>query len=304
MDVLAGMRAFRAVAEAGSYVGAGRTLTVSTAWVSKLVLQLEEHLGVQLLVRTTRRLTLTDAGRGYLERCVRILDDIDESERALSDLQSAPRGLLRVSAPMSFGLLRLAAKLPEFLHRFPDVELDVSFNDRRVDVIEDGIDVAVRIGAELEDSSLVARKLTEGRRVLCASNEYLRTRGAPKHPRELEKHVCLRYSLHEPPGRWEFERRGERARVNVRGPLRIDNSIALREAALAGVGIFLTPDFVVEADLRAGKLVPLLETWHPSGYAVFAVSPPSRFSTPKTRAFIDFLRGAARLEMPGVRGRA
>jgi DNA-binding transcriptional LysR family regulator len=174
MDVLAGMRTFRAVAQAGSFAGAARSLTITTAWASKLVAQLEQHLSVQLLARTTRRLSLTDAGHLYLERCVRLLDDLEEAERSVGNLQAAPRGRLRVSAPMSFGLLQLAPLLPGFCKSFPEVEVDITFNDRMVDLVDEGIDLAVRIGARLDDSALVVRKLAVGERVVCAAPQYLR----------------------------------------------------------------------------------------------------------------------------------
>jgi len=297
MDVLAGMRTFRAVAEAGSFSAAARSLSITTAWASKLVSQLEEHLGAQLLVRTTRRLSLTDTGRLYLDRCTQLLDDLDEAERSVGRLQAAPRGRLRVSAPMSFGLRRLAPLLPEFQRRFPEVELDVVLNDRVVDLVEEGIDVAVRIGASLEDSTLTARKLGTGERIVCASPAYLRSQGTPRHPRELARHRCLRYSVHAAPGTWDFEGLDGRVSVDVRGPLQINNSIALRTAAVAGVGILLAPDFVVAEDLRDKRLRRILPEWTPSGYKVFAVSPPTRFATPKARAFVELLGRA--LARPG-----
>ncbi|OJY22511.1 MAG: hypothetical protein BGO98_19690 [Myxococcales bacterium 68-20] len=289
MDVLAGMRAFRAVATAGSFVGAARSLAITTAWASKLVAQLEEHLGTQLLARTTRRLSLTDSGRLYLERCVQLLDDLEEAERSVGDQQAAPRGRLRVSAPMSFGLIRLAPLLPAFYERFPEVELDVMLNDRLVDLVEEGIDVAVRIGARLEDSSLVVRKLGTGERVVCASAVYLRAHGTPRHPRDLANHRCLRYGLHTSPSKWELDGPDGRTTVAVKGPLQVNNSIALKAAAVAGVGILLTPDFVVAEELREKTLRRVLTPWTPSDYSVFALSPPTRFATPKARAFVEFL---------------
>lgn len=289
MDVFDGMRAFRAVVDTGSFVAAGQTLSISTAWVSKRVAQLEEHLGVQLLARTTRRMALTDAGRVYLEHCRRLLDDLFEAERSVSDLQAAPRGRLRVAAPMSLGLRRVAQLLPEFQARYPEVELDVVFNDRYVDLLEEGIDVAIRVGTALEDSSLIARKLTSGQRLLCASPAYLQRHGLPRHPRELSKHACLRYSLHASPGRWSFEGPRGPVGVDVRGGLQINNSVALAVAAVAGAGIVLAPDFVVDEHLAGGRLKHVLPRFHPSGYTMFAVSPPTRFVTPKVRAFVDFL---------------
>lgn len=292
MDVLAGMRAFRAVATTGSFVGAARALGITTAWVSKLVLQLEARLGTQLLVRTTRRLALTDAGSVYLERCVQILDDLAEAEEALGNARTAARGRLRVSAPMSFGLLRLAPLFPAFHEQFPEVELDVVLNDRFIDLIDEGVDVAVRIGARIEDSSLIVRRLATGERVTCASPRYLRARGTPKHPRDLAEHACLRYGLHASPGRWEFDGPDGRVAVSVTGPLQVNSSLALKAAALAGTGILLTPDFVVAAELRDRSLRRVLGAWKASDYSVFAVSPPTRFATAKARAFVTFLREA------------
>lgn len=292
MDVFASMRAFRAVADAGSFAAAARSLAITTAWASKRVSQLEEHLGVQLLVRTTRRLSLTDAGQLYLDRCVRLLGDLEEAEQSVGNLQQAPRGRLRVAAPMSFGLVRLARLLPEFQHRFPEVELDVVLNDRRIALVEEGIDVAVRIGTSLEDSTLVARKVASGERLLCASPAYLRAQGTPRHPRALAEHRCLRYSVHATPGKWEFDGPDGHISVDVHGPLLVNNSIALGVAAVAGTGIILAPDFVVAEDLRAGRLRRVLPRWKPSGYRVFAVSPPTRFATPKVRAFVEMLAQA------------
>ncbi len=289
MDVLDGMRAFRAVVDSGSFVGAARSLSLTTAWVSKRVSQLEAHLGVQLLVRTTRRVALTDAGRVYFESCARLIDEIDASERSVVDLQASPRGRLRITAPMSFGLIRIAPLLPDLHAQYPDIELDVAFDDRYVDLLEESVDVAIRVGTALDDSSLLARKLASGRRLLCASPGYLRKQGTPRHPRDLAKHVCLRYALHAAPGTWTFDGPNGEVTVHVGGRLRLNNSIALGIAAVAGVGILLTPDFVVEEDLAAGRLQALLPRYRPSGYSVFAVSPPTRFATPKVRAFVEFL---------------
>jgi DNA-binding transcriptional LysR family regulator len=296
VDVLDAMRAFRAVVDTGSFVAASRSLRITTAWVSKRVAQLEEHLGAQLLVRTTRRVALTDAGRAYFERCARLLDDLDEAERSVGDLQASPRGRLRVTAPMSYGLLRIAPLLPELHDRYPDVELDVAFNDRYVDLLEEGVDVAIRIGAALEDSSLVAKKIASGKRLLCASPGYLREHGRPRHPRDLAKHACLRYALHAAPGKWTFDGPKGPVTVDVGGRLQINNSVALAMAAASGVGVLLTPDFVVEAELASGRLTRVLPRYEPTGYTVFAVSPPTRFGTPKVRAFLQFL--AERLGSP------
>ncbi len=294
MNVVECMRAFRAVAEVGSFAAAGRSLRISTAWVSARVAQLEAHLGAQLLVRTTRRVAPTDAGRVYLERCVKVLDDLEAAERTVAELQSSPRGRLRVSAPMSFGILRVAPLLATFRAAYPEVEVDVVFDDRVTDLVEGGIDVAVRIGASLRDSSLVAKALGTGERFVCASPSYLRARGTPRHPRDLVGHDCLHYVLHATPGRWSFVGPDGTTTVDVEGRVRANNSIALAAAALAGAGIVLVPDFVVERDLATGALQRVLSAYRPSAYRIFAVSPPARFVSPKVRAFVDCLSKALR----------
>lgn len=302
MNVFEGMRAFRAVAETGSFVAAGRSLRITTAWVSARVAQLEAHLGVQLLVRTTRRVALTDAGRVYLARCVQLLDDLDEAERSVVDLQSSPRGRLRVAAPMSFGLERIAPLLADFAAAFPEVQLDVLLNDRFVDLLEEGIDVAVRVGVALEDSSLVARKLTSGTRLLCAAPSYLRKRGTPRTPHDLSGHNCLTYTLHAAPSKWELHGPDGPVTVDVRGPLQLNNSLALTIAAVGGAGIVMAPDFAVADALASGRLKQVLARYEPTPYQVFALSPPTRFATPKARAFVDFLSRRLRTGSPRAPG--
>src|SRR5581483_1107867 len=193
MDRLGALQAFVQVAETGSFSEAARRLRSSKSAISRQVSGLETELGARLLHRTTRSLTLTEAGRGYFERAARILADLDDADRSVSTLQAAPRGKLRVNAPMSFGFLHLAPALPDFLARYAEVEVDVIMNDRFVDLVDEGFDVAVRIG-HLEDSSLVARKLAPVRRVVCASPAYLAARGTPTSPEELKAHDCLCYS--------------------------------------------------------------------------------------------------------------
>lgn len=294
MDVLNGMRAFREVAAHGSFAAAARSLSVTTAWVSKLVAQLEEHLGARLLVRTTRRLALTEAGRLYLERCERVLGDLQEAESVVSDLHKAPRGKLRIAAPMSFGLLKLAPLFPQFAKRYPEVELDVVLSDRVVDLIEEGFDIAVRIAEKLQDSTLTVRKVGGGERIVVAAPRYLRKHGTPQHPSELSDHQCLRYALHREPSDWRFQGADGLCKVRVRGPLQVNNSIALREAAVSGLGIMLTPDFVVNEQLLNKQLTRVLPRFTPSSYGVFAVAPATRYATPKARAFIDYLVRALR----------
>jgi DNA-binding transcriptional LysR family regulator len=283
------MEAFVRVTESRSFSQAARRLRSSKSVVSRLVSSLEAELGVRLFNRTTRSLTLTEAGQGYYERCARILADIDEANASVSQLQAAPRGRLRINAPMSFGFLHLAPAIPDFLARYPEVEVDMTMNDRFVDLVEDGFDLAVRIG-RLADSSLVARKLAPMRRVVCASPAYLEARGTPASPEDLAAHDCLCYSNMALSDEWRFASLDGRAwPVEVKGRLRTNNGDALRAAALQGAGLAYLPTFIVGGDLQAGTLISLLGDYIPQDSAVHAVYPHSRHLSPKVRAFVDFL---------------
>jgi DNA-binding transcriptional LysR family regulator len=232
---------------------------------------------------------LTEAGRGYFERATRILADLEEANLAVSQLQSAPRGRLRVSAPMSFGFLHLAPALPDFLARYPEVAVDLAMNDRFVDLIDEGFDVAVRIGA-LEDSSLIARRLAPIRRVVCASPAYFEARGLPLSPEDLKGHECLFNSNIASSQEWRFTAPdGKSWPVEVKGRLSANNGDALRAAALQGLGIVNLPTFIVGGDLQAGALVTALDEFISQNMAMSAVYPHSRHLQPKVRAFVDFL---------------
>lgn len=289
MDRLAAMTAFARVAETGSFSEAARRLRSSKSVVSRQIAALESELGVRLLHRSTRALTLTEAGRSYFDQLVRILADIDEANLSVSHLQAAPRGRLRVNAPMSFGIRHLAPAIPDFLARCPEVEIDLTLNDRFVDLVDEGFDMAVRIG-QLIESSLVARRLAPLRRVVCASPAYLAARGIPTTPDDVAGHECLCYSNMSAGNEWKFvDRDGRPWPVEIKGRLRINNGDAIRVAALNGLGLACLPSFIVGEDLRAGTLVPVLtEAMHQDG-AVFAVYPHARLLSPKVRVFIDFL---------------
>ncbi len=289
MDRLAAIEAFVRVAEAQSFSEAARRLRSSKSAVSRNVGALESELGVRLFHRTTRSLTLTEAGRGYFERATRILADLEEANLAVGQLQSAPRGRLRVSAPMSFGFLHLAPALPDFLARYPEVAVDLAMNDRFVDLIDEGFDVAVRIGA-LEDSSLIARRLAPIRRVVCASPAYFEARGLPLSPEDLKGHECLFNSNIASSQEWRFTAPdGKSWPVEVKGRLSANNGDALRAAALQGLGIVNLPTFIVGGDLQAGALVTALDEFISQDMAMSAVYPHSRHLSPKVRAFVDFL---------------
>lgn len=289
MDKLLAMRTFRRVVELGGFSAAARDLDLSNAGVSKHVKDLEGALGTALLVRTTRKVAPTEAGRDYYERCVRILDDVEEAELALTALNTAPRGRLRVNAPMSFGLLHLAPLVASFHARCPDVRLDLSLNDRRVDLVQEGFDVGLRIRTRLEDSSLVARRICAIRTAVVAAPAYLDRHGAPTAPQDLTGHVLLAYSLNEDPDLWRFRRGAETAEVEFVPTILANSGVALRAPVLAGVGLTLTPTFIVGDELRAGRLRRVLTDWECPAYSLFALYPPSRHLAPKVRAFVDFV---------------
>jgi len=292
MDLFRAMRVFRRVVELKGFAAAARDLRLSNAAVSKQVAALEERLRTKLLNRTTRSLSLTASGAAYYERCARIVDDVDETERALSRSAAAPTGTLRVNAPMAFGLVHIAPHLPALLQRWPELRLDISYTDRFVDLVEEGVDVVIRIASELPDSAtLIAQRLVRARMVVVASPAYLRKHGTPKTPAELARHDCVLYSLSRNPGEYTFtDGDGAALRVDVSGRLSTNNSLAVRDAVLAGIGPTLIPSFYVEQQIRAGKLKQLLSEWEPPPLWIHAVYPRSRHLSPKVRVFVELLR--------------
>jgi DNA-binding transcriptional LysR family regulator len=291
MDLFFAMRTFRRVAELGSFSAAARDLRLSNAAVSKHIATLEERLQTKLINRTTRRMSLTSDGAAYCERCIRILDDVDETERTLSRATGTPRGRLRVNAPMSFGLLHVGPLLPELLARWPELDLDVDFSDRFVDLVEEGVDVAIRIASELPDSATLAvRRLARAQHVLCASPAYLRKHGVPKSPDDLAHHHCLDYSMSRTPGSWELAGPNGRQRVSVQGRLRVNNSLVIRDALLAGVGLARLPSFYVADELKHNRLRAVLTDFALPPLSISAVYPKTKQLSPKVRVFVDFLR--------------
>ncbi len=289
MEKLDAMAVFARVVEAESFSGAARALGLSKSAVSKQVSRLEDRLGLRLLNRTTRRLSLTEAGAAFYQGCRRVVAEAEAAEQAVTHLAGAPRGRLRVNAPMSFGVRHVSPALPEFLGRYPELAIDLTLNDRMVDLVEEGFDVGVRI-AQLADSSLVARHLAPNRSVLSAAPAYLDVRGAPRDIDELEDHACLIYSYQATGETWRLTGPGGARRLNVSGPFKVNNGDAILAAALGGLGIALLPCFICGDDLRAGRLVRVLPDWGlASDSAVSAVYPAARHLSPKVRVFVDFL---------------
>ncbi len=282
------MAAFVEVVEGRSFSAAARKLGLTRSAVSRQVAGLEDRLGVRLLNRTTRQLSVAEAGAVYFEHCVRILAEAAAAERAVMDLDEAPRGLLRVNAPMSFGLGHLGPAVAEFLTRHPAIKVALTLDDRVVDLVGEGYDVAVRI-AELPPSTLIARRLAVNRRVLCAAPAYLERAGRPQHPAELASHACLSYAYLATGNDWRFRGPDGPVSVRVDAALSANNGDVLRQFALRGLGILLSPTFIVSEDLRRGALVPLLEDWTDADTGIYAIYPHSRHLSPKVRAFVDFL---------------
>jgi len=289
MDRFEDMRTFVAVVEAGSFTGAAERLSVAKSAVSRRVADLEERLGVQLFRRTTRSLNLTDTGASFHERCVRLLADLEEAELAVSREHGTLRGRLRVAVPMSFGLLHLGPAVTEFAERHPEVSFDLDFNDRQVDLLAEGVDVAVRI-AELADSTLIARRLAPIRHVVCASPAYLARHGTPATPADLAHHACLVYAHQPDPRAWCYQGPDGRAgSVKVPAALQANNGDFLRAAAAAGLGMILEPSFIVYQAIERGELVPVLTDWRWRALDAYAVYPRTRHLSQRVRAFVDFL---------------
>lgn len=289
MDKFRTLQIFRRVVELNGFSAAARDLDISNAGASKAVSALEAELGAQLLVRTTRKLRLTDTGQAYYDRAVEILDALDQADQIASQSDASPRGRLRITAPMSFGLTDLAERLPLFQERYPDLVLDIDFNDRPEDLVEGGFDIALRGSGPLPDSSLKARRLRPIERILCASPAYLERHGRPETPQALSAHNCLVFTMSARPNTWTF-RRGERVEeIVVSGNQRTNNSIALHTAALAGCGIVLLPDFVAASSIADGSLQRVLTDWQVDRQHIHAVYPAHRETAPKVRVFIDFL---------------
>jgi DNA-binding transcriptional LysR family regulator len=288
VDKLSEFQAFSKVGETGSFTAAARALGLTPSAISKQVRSLEERLDTRLLNRTTRRVALTEAGRAFLDRVRDILQDVDDAESAAASLHAEPRGTLRVGAPMDFGRMHLARPIADFAAAHRDVVVEVEFADRLVDVLAEGLDVVVRIGA-LADSSLVARPLALCRRVLCASPGYLREHGRPEQPRDLEAHTRIAYT-YESERSWLFEDdRGRELRIAPAVRHRSNNGEQTREMLLGGLGLALMPTFLVADDLRAGRLETFLTGSLRADIPIHALYPHRRHLSAKVRRFVDHL---------------
>jgi DNA-binding transcriptional LysR family regulator len=290
MSQLEDIRIFVATIEAGSFTAAADRLGLSKQFISKRVMALEARLGVRLLIRTTRQLRPTELGLAYYERMHALSQQIDDAEQAISQQNAAPRGVLRITAPMSFGTLHLGPLLPRFMQEHPQVSIEMDLSDRTVDLIGEGYDMAVRIG-QLVDSSLIARSIAPMQVRVCASPDYLARRGAPTSPSELRNHDCLLYG-HSKHVEWPFFNHGKRQLIGVSGRLRTNNGELVRDAAIAGLGLAHLPTFIIAQALSSGALVSVLDDYCPPASAVHAVYPQHRQSSLAVHAFVDFLHAS------------
>lgn len=288
MDRLTSMSVFVCVTEKRSFTLAADAMGLSTTMVGKHIRYLEARVGTRLIQRTTRRQSLTEAGQLYYEQCKHVLACAEAADSCVDSLRAAPRGLLRVHAPVSFGSARLAPALAEFLKRYPDVQVDLALGDRVVDMIEDGFEAAIRIGP-LADSGLVALPLQPYRMWLCAAPAYLAEHSIPRSASDLSTHNCLGFAYWHKKNSWRLRRQGQLEEVAVQGRLTANNGQALRAVALAGLGIIMQPEVLLTDDIAAGRLQRVLADYDPPSRPMHLVYPADRRPTPKLRSFIDFV---------------
>ena len=287
MEGFGAIPVFVAVVENGGFSAAARSLGVSKSAVSKRINQLEAHLGVRLLHRTTRKLSLTEAGERFFEHAAQALTAAGQAEDAVTELQGEPQGNLKISSPMSFGRLHVAPLIPKFLKRCPKLRIDLVMDDQKVDLVAGGFDVAIRAG-NLPASTLIARKLAPLRQVLCASPDYVDRYGRPGTPAELSSHNCVLYSYSSDANEWTLTGESGPETVTVSGSYQVNNSEALLEALREGVGIGRLPTFVAGPDLKTGRLVKLFESYRLPDFTIYAVFPERQYLPAKVRAFLDF----------------
>lgn len=288
MDRLDAMKLFQRVAELGSFAAVAQQLGVARSVVTRQVAALEAHLGVRLMERSTRRLSLTSAGAAYLEKCRLILHLVDAAETDVAAERAAPRGTIRLSLPLSFGLQRLAPLLLEFSRHYPEVGLDMDYSDRRVHLIEEGFDLSIRITRRLAGGD-VARRIGSGRMLVVAAPTYLARHGQPQHPAELIHHECLGYTSGDAVQSWQFLVDGKLESFAVRSRIQANNGEVLGEAAAQGLGLSLQPDFIVEDLLAAGRVEPILAAFPTPELGIYAILPSNRHVPHRVRVLMDFL---------------
>ncbi|MFV1984255.1 MAG: LysR family transcriptional regulator [Thiohalomonadales bacterium] len=297
MHDLSVMPVFAAVIEQGSFSKAAEKLEITKSAVSKRITGLEKQLGVKLLHRSTRKLSLTEAGQRYFEHALQALNAAQQAEYAATEMQKVPQGTIRISSPMSFGRLHLAPIIPLFLKQYPQINIHMDMNDQLIDVIAEGFDLVLR-ASDLADSSLRARKLAPLHSVLCASPDYLAEYGTPKTPLELIHHNCILYTYHTVVNEWVFIKNGEQQTIRISGNFQINNGEALRESLIQNLGIGRLASFVTGDDIKARRLVPILTDYKMPHKTLYAVFPEKQYMPEKIRVFIDFIMQHLRDDNP------
>jgi DNA-binding transcriptional LysR family regulator len=287
MDGFGAIPVFVAVVEQGGFSPAARVLGISKSAVSKRINLLEQNLGVKLLHRTTRKLSLTEAGEHFFEHATIANNAARDAQDAVAQLQGEPQGRLRINTPMSFGRLHISPMIPLFLKRYPKITIDMVMDDKVVDLVGGGFDIAIRSG-KLPDSNLIARKLAPLKSVLCAAPSYIKIHGHPATLKDLKQHNCLLFSYSRDLKEWSFTRNGVSESVEIRGNYQVNNSEALRDAILQGLGIGRLPTFVAGPDIKSGKLIPLFESYEMPQQSIYAVFLERQYMPAKVRAFLDF----------------
>ncbi len=298
MENLSDIAIFVKVVKMDSFTAAASELGLSRSVVSKYITRLEQRLGARLLNRTTRRLSLTEAGSRFFQQSQSALIQLENAEDEINSMQSAPKGVLRISAPGSFGINHLAPLLPEFQQMYPELNIDLSIDDHMVDIVDTGIDVAIRI-AELPDSTLIAKRIAQCRYVVCAAPEYLQAQGIPKTPEDLTQFNCLQFRFWDKPSHWQFlNKNDELINVKVLEQLVCNNSVALRKILLASGGITIAPTFLVGSDISSGRLISLLDNYRIKPISIYAVYPHREYLTAKVRAFLEYLAEKINSDLP------
>ncbi len=290
MDKLTSMNVFVRVAKAGSFAGAARDLGISRAMATKHIMFLEKELHTRLFNRTTRSLSLTEAGEDYLERCQQVLLDVEEMEAAITHLQHEPRGVLKICAPPVIGATQIAPALINYMKEYPSLTVDMTLYGGHADLVEEGFDIGIQLG-HISDTSLIARKLASSELVVCASPEYLEQYGTPEEPEELEEHSCLVNWAIAPRDKWRFKGVLGYLEIKVSGRMQANMADPIRVAAINGMGFVMLPRYIVGRDIEKGKLVPVLEKYSPEPMVIHAVYPHRKYLSAKVRAFIDYIQG-------------
>ena len=289
MDVLSSMSVFRRVVETENFSAVARELDMSQPNVSKHIAALEKHLNVKLLNRSTRQLSLTDAGKQYYDRCIHILDELIETESALRNQQLLPTGTLRINTPVTFGELCIMPHLWQFLDQYPDLNIDLIMNDHYADLVKGGVDLAIRVGP-MSDSNLIARKIGDSPRVTVASPEYLEANGVPENLQDLNNHNCIVYTLLTTRNQWHFNGPDGNESVRVKGRFTVNNPRSIRQAVLAGQGIAVTPLWLIDDCIQSGQVSVILNDYVPTSLEISAVYPERHFVPAKVSYFIDYIR--------------